>query len=441
MLATLGGILALIVGLALLLLPVALSELSRPRDSVWGAVVLLLGLVLVTSSERLTGAPMLAVLCGGLLIGRLGTEVAQGRWRQLSPEEQTALRSSERWLTSLNQLLTIAAQLLAAALSALATVRQAVQRAVAQRQQPRSSGKRWIRQEASPGSATAPMDGSATAEAPRSPVAGDADGNVETTPAEIDETSAEATAETAAEAAEGETTPESRQEAAAPPADPALATEQPMAEPGSEADAGGTPAQALESLELTAIAAAADAADGPDAPSTAIPAGSEPPEQPIPGAADAGPDAVAAVGDRDDIPGEAAAGSPDRPTEPAVAGDGDGPVHPVGEPGPEPSPAPAVGAAESEPEAGPDAMAIEAAADPVSDADPQPLPTSEPLRVIESFEEIDALLDRPISRPASPEAFVDVEVEELGLDGAATDHRLIDAIGTVDGPVDAPDRR
>jgi hypothetical protein len=38
-------------------------------------VVLLLGLVLVTSADRLSGSPMLAVLCGGLLIGRLGLEV------------------------------------------------------------------------------------------------------------------------------------------------------------------------------------------------------------------------------------------------------------------------------------------------------------------------------------------------------------------------------
>ncbi len=104
MLATLGGILALIFGLLLLLLPLLAGELSRARDSVWGAVVLLLGLVLVTSADRLTGAPMLAVLCGGLLMGRLGVEVGQGRWRQLTEEEQRRLGSAERWLTSLGQI-------------------------------------------------------------------------------------------------------------------------------------------------------------------------------------------------------------------------------------------------------------------------------------------------------------------------------------------------
>lgn len=104
MLATLGGSLALLAGLLVLLLPLLVPELSRPRDSVWGALVLVLGLVLVTSAERLSGAPMLAVLCGGLLIGRLSTEVGLGRWRQLSRDEQVRLTGVERWRTSLQQL-------------------------------------------------------------------------------------------------------------------------------------------------------------------------------------------------------------------------------------------------------------------------------------------------------------------------------------------------
>ena len=106
MLATIGGTLALLAGLAVLLLPLLVPELSRPRDAFWGAVVLLLGLVLVTSAERLSGAPMLAVLCGGLLIGRLSTEVSQSRWRQLSKEERQSFLSPARWHTSLNQLAT-----------------------------------------------------------------------------------------------------------------------------------------------------------------------------------------------------------------------------------------------------------------------------------------------------------------------------------------------
>jgi len=104
MVATLGGLLALPLGLAVLLLPLLATELSRPRDSAWGALVLLLGLVLVTSADRLSGAPMLGVVCAGLLIGRLGVEVGRARWRQLSEEEQRRLGSLERWQTSLSQL-------------------------------------------------------------------------------------------------------------------------------------------------------------------------------------------------------------------------------------------------------------------------------------------------------------------------------------------------
>lgn len=143
MLATLGGTLALLLGLAVLLLPLLLPELSRPRDAVWGAVVLLLGLVLVTSAERLTGAPMLGVLCGGLLIGRLGSEVAQARWRQLTAEEVQRLASGERWSTALEQLAAAAAKLLTIVLELSGGVSGWLQ----QRRQPRSSGKRWVRPE------------------------------------------------------------------------------------------------------------------------------------------------------------------------------------------------------------------------------------------------------------------------------------------------------
>ncbi|MEX1317415.1 MAG: Ycf66 family protein [Synechococcaceae cyanobacterium] len=143
MLAVLGGALALVLGLAILLLPLLLPELSRSRDAVWGAVVLLLGLVLVTSAERLTGAPMLGVLCGGLLIGRLAVEVGQGRWRQLTAEEQGRLGSAERWRKALGEAGSASAGLLALASQWSATAGLWLR----QRRQPRSTGKRWIRPE------------------------------------------------------------------------------------------------------------------------------------------------------------------------------------------------------------------------------------------------------------------------------------------------------
>ncbi len=145
MLATFGGFLALLLGLLLLLLPLLATELSRARDSVWGAVVLLLGLVLVTSAERLTGAPMLAVLCGGLLIGRLGVEVGQARWRLLSEEEQRRLWSWERWRTSLGQLGASLAQLLQ---QAAGVVNGLAEWLAERRSAPPSGTKRWVRPEA-----------------------------------------------------------------------------------------------------------------------------------------------------------------------------------------------------------------------------------------------------------------------------------------------------
>ena len=143
MLATLAGLLALVAGLVLLLVPLLIPELSRQRDAVWGAVVLLLGLTLVTSSERLVGSPMLAVLCGTLLIGRLSVEVSQSRWRALSPEERQTLTSSERWQTSLQQLLAAGARLAALALE----LRQLVMGRFGQAKPAKSGGKRWIRPE------------------------------------------------------------------------------------------------------------------------------------------------------------------------------------------------------------------------------------------------------------------------------------------------------
>jgi hypothetical protein len=150
MLATLGGALALLLGLAVLLLPLLAPELSRARDAVWGAVVLLLGLVLVTSADRLTGAPMLGVLCGGLLIGRLAVEVGQGRWFRLTPEEQQKLWSAERWQTVLAQLRESVAKLLAIAGGAGGVVGDVVGGWIAARNAPKSTGKRWVRPEAAP---------------------------------------------------------------------------------------------------------------------------------------------------------------------------------------------------------------------------------------------------------------------------------------------------
>ncbi|MFN9548545.1 MAG: Ycf66 family protein [Cyanobacteriota bacterium] len=152
MVATLAGLGALLFGLALLLLPLLATELSRPGDSAWGALALVLALVLVTSAERLSGSPMLAVLSGGLLIGRLTVEVGRSRWRQLTPEEQGRLGTRERWRSSLSQASTALVGLLETAgrqgSTLLARWRE--------RSQPKASGKRWVRSEAATTDTPAP---------------------------------------------------------------------------------------------------------------------------------------------------------------------------------------------------------------------------------------------------------------------------------------------
>ena len=142
MLATLSGDVCLLFGLALLLLPLLAVELSRPRDGVWGAVILLLGLVLVTSSDRLRGAPMLAVLCGGLLVSRLSAEVGQSRWRALSPEEQERLSSPDHWLAGLQQL--------GAAFGSIGEGLGGLARQLKPSGKSGVSGKRWIRADGDP---------------------------------------------------------------------------------------------------------------------------------------------------------------------------------------------------------------------------------------------------------------------------------------------------
>jgi hypothetical protein len=143
MVATLAGLGALLLGLALLLLPLLASELSRPGDSAWGALVLVLALVLVTSAERLTGSPMLAVISGGLLITRLTVEVGWSRWRQLTPEEQGRLGTWERWRSGVSQLRAVLLGLVVASGQKGATLLAWWR----ERRQPKASGKRWVRPE------------------------------------------------------------------------------------------------------------------------------------------------------------------------------------------------------------------------------------------------------------------------------------------------------
>ncbi len=139
MLAIFFGCLCFVAGLVILFLPILATELSRPRDQLWGAVVLLLGLILFDSRERLYGAPILAVLVAALLISRLGVEVAQSRWQQLSTQEQFRFRSTDRWIKSFKQLGEISANFIGVFVGLFQLLRSIGNK--------KTTGKKWIRQE------------------------------------------------------------------------------------------------------------------------------------------------------------------------------------------------------------------------------------------------------------------------------------------------------
>ena len=223
-LAVLIGSLALLAGLLLMLLPLVASELARPRDSFWAAVVLLLGLVLVTASDRLTGAPMLGVLCGGLLIGRLGSEVGQQRWGALEPDQQQRFSETSYWGEQLQQLRGAAAKLLAAGGIVASWLQERLKK-------PEVS-KRWVRADAT--AEATPSEAEPTATEPSA----DTDRSDET--AEI---SAEVAPETEPEA-EPEPEPELEPEPAAEPS--AELTVEVEATSAIEAEADAEPEVAAE---------------------------------------------------------------------------------------------------------------------------------------------------------------------------------------------------
>ncbi len=139
MLAIIIGDLSLLLGLGVLLMPLLLTELSRPRDLAWAAIILILGLLLVANHDRFNGSSILAVVLGSLVISRLGVEVAQGRWQQLSDEEKLRLGSFERWMTGFKELI--------AAFFHLGKVLGDTIKFPVFNKKGSSSGKKWIRPE------------------------------------------------------------------------------------------------------------------------------------------------------------------------------------------------------------------------------------------------------------------------------------------------------
>ncbi len=103
MVVTFIGYLYEIAGVAILLLPLLFRELSRPRDSIWGGLIVISGLIFILDNDRFFGAPQIAESIGLLVFIRLFIEVSRHRWQLLSQEEKTNLKSIDRFNTSFRQ--------------------------------------------------------------------------------------------------------------------------------------------------------------------------------------------------------------------------------------------------------------------------------------------------------------------------------------------------
>ena len=104
MLNSIFGYLFLFVGLLILVIPLILVELSRPRDWLIGGLFLFLGLFLLVENDLLRGSINLFVISISILFGIMMLEIIQTRWNQLSFEEKKRIGSFERWFESFKQL-------------------------------------------------------------------------------------------------------------------------------------------------------------------------------------------------------------------------------------------------------------------------------------------------------------------------------------------------
>ena len=104
MLNSIFGYWFLFVGLLILVLPLILVELSRPRDWLRGGLFLFLGLFLLVENDFLRGSLNLLISSIVILYGLLMSEIIQNRYNQLSFEEKKRIGSLKRWSESLKQL-------------------------------------------------------------------------------------------------------------------------------------------------------------------------------------------------------------------------------------------------------------------------------------------------------------------------------------------------
>ena len=92
------------IGFLILVLPLLLVELSRPRDWLIGGLFLFLGLFLLVENDLLKGSINLLVIAMAILYGIMISEIIKTRWYQLSLIEKKRIGSLERWFESFKQL-------------------------------------------------------------------------------------------------------------------------------------------------------------------------------------------------------------------------------------------------------------------------------------------------------------------------------------------------
>tara|TARA_B100000700_G_C14794082_1_gene737334 strand:- start:277 stop:795 length:519 start_codon:yes stop_codon:yes gene_type:complete len=98
------GYASLLLGFLILVLPLMLIELSRPRDWLIACLLLFSGFFLLVQSDLLRGSINLLVISISILFGKMILEISQNRWYQLSLEEKKRIGSFDRWFESFRQL-------------------------------------------------------------------------------------------------------------------------------------------------------------------------------------------------------------------------------------------------------------------------------------------------------------------------------------------------
>ena len=104
MIFSIFGYTFIFVGLSILVLPLMLVELSRPRDWLMGGIFLFFGFFLLVENDLLRGSINLLIISMAILCGKMLSEIIQSRFYRLSDQEKNRIASLDRWFESFQQL-------------------------------------------------------------------------------------------------------------------------------------------------------------------------------------------------------------------------------------------------------------------------------------------------------------------------------------------------